>query len=68
MQAWWAEETYFKDIKKNLRLSIKVSLSMDFIYLLWNLYHYWLIAINRIQNKSFCLHNMCILCIFIMYT
>ncbi len=29
-----------------------------------------LIAINHIQNKSFCLHNICvcILCIFIMYT
>ncbi len=26
-----------------------------------------LIATNRIQNKSFCLQNMCILCIFIMY-
>ncbi len=25
-----------------------------------------LIAINRIQNKSFCSHNMCVLCIFIM--
>ncbi len=26
-----------------------------------------LIAINPIQNKSFCLHNICLLCIFIMY-
>ncbi len=26
-----------------------------------------LIMINRIQNKSFCLHNVCVLCIFIMY-
>ncbi len=22
--------------------------------------------INRIQNKSFCLHNICVLCIFIL--
>ncbi len=22
-------------------------------------------AINHIQNKSFCLHNICVLCIFI---
>ncbi len=34
MQAWWAEKTYFKDIKKNLRLSIKVSLSMDFFIIM----------------------------------
>ncbi len=26
-----------------------------------------LIAINRIQNKSFCLNNICVLYIFIMY-
>ncbi len=26
-----------------------------------------LIAINRIQNKSFCLLNICVLCIFIMH-
>ncbi len=28
-----------------------------------------LIVINRIQNKSFCLHNIyvCVLCLFIMY-
>ncbi len=25
-----------------------------------------LIAINHIQNKSFCLHNVCVLCIFIL--
>ncbi len=27
-----------------------------------------LIAINRIQNKNVCLHNICVLCMFIMYT
>ncbi len=29
----------------------------------------WLITINHIQNKRFCLHNICVcvLCIFIMY-
>ncbi len=29
-----------------------------------------LVAINHIQNKSFCLHNIyvCVMCIFIMYT
>ncbi len=26
-----------------------------------------LFVINRFQNTSFCLHNMCVLCIFIMY-
>ncbi len=27
-----------------------------------------LIVINRIQNKSFCLHSICVcMCIFIMY-
>ncbi len=25
-----------------------------------------LIAINHIHNKSFCLHDVCVLCIFIM--
>ncbi len=30
----------------------------------------WLVAINHIQNKSFCLHNIYVgvMCIFIMYT
>ncbi len=29
----------------------------------------WLIAINHIQNKSFCLHNMCVytVCIYYVY-
>ncbi len=26
-----------------------------------------LIAIYRIKNKGLCLHNMCVLCIFIVY-
>ncbi len=26
-----------------------------------------LIAINHIQNKRFCLHNVCLCCLFIMY-
>ncbi len=25
----------------------------------------WLIVINRIQNKSFCLHNMCVYCVYL---
>ncbi len=27
-----------------------------------------LITINRIQNKNVCLHNICVLCMFIMHT
>ncbi len=27
----------------------------------------WLIVINRIQNKSFCLHNICVCTVFIYY-
>ncbi len=27
----------------------------------------WLIAINRIQNKSFCLHNVCTVFIYYVY-
>ncbi len=27
----------------------------------------WLIAINRIQNKSFCLHNICACAVYIYY-
>ncbi len=23
-------------------------------------------AINRIQNKSFCLHNMCVFCVYLL--
>ncbi len=26
----------------------------------------WLIAINRIQNKCFCLHNMCVYCVYLL--
>ncbi len=27
----------------------------------------WLIVINRIQNKSFCLHNICVCTVYIYY-
>ncbi len=27
----------------------------------------WLFAINRIQNKSFCLHNICVYTVYIYY-
>ncbi len=27
----------------------------------------WLIAINRIQNKSFCLHSICMCAVYIYY-
>ncbi len=26
----------------------------------------WLIAINRIQNKSFCAHNICVYCVYLL--
>ncbi len=25
-----------------------------------------IIAINRIQNKSFCLHNICVYCVYLL--
>ncbi len=27
----------------------------------------WLIVINRIQNKSFCLQNMCVYCVYLLW-
>ncbi len=27
----------------------------------------WLIVINRIQNKSFCLHDICVCAVYIYY-
>ncbi len=53
----------FKD-KKNKNTTTIIILILIYIYISTAKR---LIAINHIQNKSFCLHNMCVLCIFIMY-
>ncbi len=48
-----------------------VSLFHLFIYLVLFIHLFFsavkrLITINRIQNKSFCLHNICVLCVHLL--
>ncbi len=72
--------TKIKCIKTEKSFVICNIFSAIFLYLLyfwiyetylktWNIFNcmFELFKINHIQNKSFCAHNMCVLCIFIIY-
>ncbi len=62
----WGQDVHRKS-GKNLGISEDVLISKTDIYIFISAVKQ-LITINHIQNKRFCLHNMCVYCVYLLNT
>ncbi len=63
--------SWFLETPSEKRYSRKICFIINCYVIIFNDFFYsavkWLIAINRIQNKSFCLHSICVCTVYIYY-